>query len=230
MFDGLALRYDLLNDILSIGLDRWWRRAAASALHVTAGERLLDLGCGTGRLGMLLAPGHPVIGLDVSRAMLKEARRRSAGRLRLIQGSAFQLPFRDASFGGAASAFVLRNMNDLHKAFAELARVVAPGGGLALVDITQPSNALVRILFHTYFQAAAPAVGALVGRRSEYTYLVRSLTHLPPPAEMCEMLRLAGFVDCAARPLTGGVVTLFTAIRGRAVACRGLPRGCPIDP
>jgi len=214
MFDGLALRYDLVNDILSIGLDRWWRRAAASALHVTAGERLLDLGCGTGRLGMVLASGHPVIGLDVSRAMLQEARRRSAGRVRLIQGSAFQLPFRDASFGGAASAFVLRNMDDLHKAFAELARVVAPGGGLALVDITEPSNPLVRRLFHTYFHAAAPAVGALVGKRSEYSYLVRSLTHLPPPEEMCEMLRLAGFVDCAARPLTGGMVTLFTAIRG----------------
>ncbi len=213
MFDGLALRYDLLNDVLSFGLDRWWRRAAATALHVSEGKPVLDLGCGTGRLGMLLEPHHPVVGLDVSRAMLEEARRRSAGRLRLIQGSAFALPFRDANFGGAASAFVLRNLDDLEKAFAELARVVAPGGGLSLVDITEPSKPLVGALFDIYFRTAAPAVGALVGKRGEYTYLVRSVAQLPPPEGMCEMLRSAGFVDCAARPLTGGMVTLFSAIR-----------------
>ena len=91
--------------------------------------------------------------------------------------------------------------------------MVAPGGGLALVDITEPSRRVVRALFDTYFRTAAPAVGALVGKRGEYSYLVRSLAHLPPPEEVCEMLRSAGFADCAARPLTGGMVTLFTAIR-----------------
>jgi demethylmenaquinone methyltransferase/2-methoxy-6-polyprenyl-1,4-benzoquinol methylase len=215
MFDGLVDNYDLLNDILSLGLDRWWRRAAASALEVSPGDRVLDLGCGTARLGVLLAGRHPVIGLDVSRGMLRLAGHRSERRLHLIQGSAFHLPFRDASFGGAASAFVLRNLDDLPKAFAELARVVVLGGGVALVDITEPLHWPLRTLFDAYFRRAAPALGALVGKRTEYSYLVRSLTHLPPSEEMREMLRRAGFVRCRARPLTGGVVTLFTAIRER---------------
>jgi demethylmenaquinone methyltransferase / 2-methoxy-6-polyprenyl-1,4-benzoquinol methylase len=213
MFDGLVERYDLLNDVLSLGLDRWWRRAAAAAVEVSPGARLLDLGCGTGRLGILLAARHPVTGLDVSRAMLREARRRYDGRLSLVQGSAFRLPFGDAIFGGAVSAFVLRNLDDLPGAFAELARVVAPGGGLAVVDITEPARPRVRKLFDAYFETAAPALGALVGRRAEYRYLVRSLAQLPPPEEICRMLDGAGFHRCSARPLTGGMVTLFTAVR-----------------
>ena len=213
MFDGLVERYDLLNDVLSFGLDRWWRRAAAAALQAAPGDRALDLGCGTGRLGALLSARHPVTGLDVSFAMLRRARRRSAGRLALVQGSAFRLPFADGAFGGAVSAFVLRNLDDLPAAFAELARVVADGGGIALIDITEPSRPWVRRLFHAYFSVAAPAVGALAGKREEYGYLVRSLAHLPAPEELCEMLTRAGFVECRARTLTGGMVTLLVATR-----------------
>ena len=213
MFDGLVERYDLLNDVLSFGLDRWWRRAAAAALQFAPGDRALDLGCGTGRLGALLSARHPVTGLDVSFAMLRRARRRSAGRLALVQGSAFRLPFADGVFGGAVSAFVLRNLDDLPAAFAELARVVADGGGIALIDITEPPRPWVRRLFHAYFSVAAPAVGALVGKREEYGYLVRSLAHLPAPEELCEMLTRAGFVECRARALTGGMVTLLVATR-----------------
>jgi demethylmenaquinone methyltransferase/2-methoxy-6-polyprenyl-1,4-benzoquinol methylase len=214
MFDGLVERYDLLNDVLSLGLDRWWRRAAVAALGEASGTRVLDLGCGTGRLGTLLAPRHRVIGLDVSGAMLREARGQAAGWIGLVQGSAFRLPFSDASFDAATSAFVLRNLDDLPKAFAELARVVAPGGKVSLLDITEPSRPLARRLFDAYFRTTAPALGALVGKRREYRYLVTSLTHLPPPRELCEMLDHAGFVACSARPLTGGIVTIFTATRG----------------
>jgi demethylmenaquinone methyltransferase/2-methoxy-6-polyprenyl-1,4-benzoquinol methylase len=213
MFDGLALRYDLLNDVLSLGLDRRWRRTAAASLRVAGARPILDLGCGTGKLGMLFAAHHRVIGLDVSRAMLDRARRDRC-RFSLVQGSAFRLPFRDGSVGGAASAFVLRNLHDLVAAFGELARVVAPGGGLSLLDITEPPGRVVRTLFDAYFRRAAPALGALAGRRGEYSYLVRSLAHLPPAEEICAMLGRAGFRDCAARPLAGGMVTLFTAERG----------------
>ena len=214
MFDGLVERYDLLNDVLSLGMDRWWRRSAAAALDADPGSRILGLGCGTGRLGELLAPRHPVTGVDVSSGMLSRARRRAPGRLSLVQGSAFRLPFRQGSFGGAVSAFVLRNLDDLTTAFAELARVVAPGGRVVLLDITEPSRASVRRAFGAYFRTAASAVGAAVGKREEYRYLVDSLVHLPPPKEMCQMLSGAGFVGCSARPLTGGVVTLLSALRG----------------
>jgi demethylmenaquinone methyltransferase/2-methoxy-6-polyprenyl-1,4-benzoquinol methylase len=214
MFDGLVARYDLVNDVLSFGLDRWWRRAAAAALRAAPGNRVLDLGCGTGRLGALLSARHPVTGLDISFAMLRQARRRSARRLALVQGSAFRLPFADGTFGGAVSAFVLRNLDDLPVAFEELARVVADGGGIALVDISEPSRPWVRRLFDAYFGVAAPALGALVGKRNEYGYLVRSLAHLPPPEELREMLSRAGFVECRARALTGGMITLLSATRG----------------
>jgi demethylmenaquinone methyltransferase / 2-methoxy-6-polyprenyl-1,4-benzoquinol methylase len=144
MFDSLVERYDLLNDVLSVGLVRWWRRSTAAALGSNSGMRVLDLGCGTGRLGARLSPRHRVIGLDVSGPMLAEARRQSPGWLGLVQGSAFRLPFRDASFDGSASAFVLRNLDDLPKALSELARVVAPGGRVALLDITEPSRPMGR--------------------------------------------------------------------------------------
>jgi demethylmenaquinone methyltransferase / 2-methoxy-6-polyprenyl-1,4-benzoquinol methylase len=214
MFDGLVERYDLLNDVLSLGLDRWWRRRTAAALQRPPRDRVLDLGCGTGRLGVLLADRHTVTGVDVSGAMLREARHRYARRVSLVQGSAFRLPFADASFGGAVSAFVLRNLGDLPVAFGELARVVSPGGRIALVDINEPSNVLVRRLFDAYFRVAAPALGALVGKRAEYRYLVRSLTNLPPPNELCEMLHRAGFTECRTHALTGGIVTLVSATRG----------------
>jgi demethylmenaquinone methyltransferase/2-methoxy-6-polyprenyl-1,4-benzoquinol methylase len=221
MFDGLVERYDLLNDVLSLGMDRWWRRSAAAALGANPGSRVLDLGCGTGRLGELLVPDHPVTGVDVSSGMLSKARRRAAGRLSLVQGSAFRLPFREGSFGGAVSAFVLRNLEDLTTAFAELARVVAPGGRVVLLDITEPSRPSVRRAFDAYFRTVAPAVGALAGKRQEYRYLVDSLAHLPHPKELCQMLTGAGFVGCSVRGLTGGVVTLLSAGRGPRIALSG---------
>jgi demethylmenaquinone methyltransferase/2-methoxy-6-polyprenyl-1,4-benzoquinol methylase len=212
MFDGLAHRYDVLNDILSLSLDRRWRGRAAHALRALPGRPVLDLGCGTGKLGDLLAARYRVTGLDVSGAMLARARASGKG-LDLVQGSAFRLPFRDGSFGGLASAFVLRNLNDLEAAFSEMGRVVAPGGGLSLLDITEPSRPIVRMLFDAFFRTAAPAVGSLIGKRAEYTYLVQSLSHLPGAEEMCAMLGGTGFRDCLARALTGGMVTLFTATK-----------------
>jgi demethylmenaquinone methyltransferase / 2-methoxy-6-polyprenyl-1,4-benzoquinol methylase len=231
MFDGLVERYDLVNDVLSLGLDRWWRRMASAALEAAPGERVLDLGCGTGRLGALLAARLRVVGLDLSGAMLAKARQRPIGWLGLVQGSAFRLPFREASFDAAASAFVLRNLNDLPRAFAEVARVVTPGGRVAFLDLTEPSLPSVGRLFDMYFRRAAPALGALVGRREEYRYLVRSLGHLPPSGELCEMLNRSGFVSCMAKPLTGGVVTLFTATRRIPLSDdnQGRPNGAPID-
>jgi demethylmenaquinone methyltransferase/2-methoxy-6-polyprenyl-1,4-benzoquinol methylase len=146
-------------------------------------------------------------------AMLRQASRRSEGKLALVQGSAFRLPFRNRTFGGAVSAFVLRNLDDLARAFEELARVLAPGGRIVLLDITEPSRPWVRRAFDAYFRRAAPAVGALVGKREDYRYLVASLSHLPDRAKLCRMLNDAGFMNCSASPMSGGVVTLLCAVR-----------------
>jgi demethylmenaquinone methyltransferase/2-methoxy-6-polyprenyl-1,4-benzoquinol methylase len=213
MFDDVVERYDLLNDLLSLGLDRRWRRRAANATRVRPGDRVLDLGCGTGKVGRAVAAGAGVVGVDVSFGMLSRAQRDSGGRLRLVQGSAFRLPFADGVFAAAVSGFVLRNLNDLGTAFDELFRVLAPGATVALVDATEPANPYFRRLFDAYFYTAAPALGALVGRRAAYRYLAQSLAQIPSPVAMCRLLSDAGFGRCRAQPLTCGIVTLFTAMR-----------------
>ncbi len=213
MFDDIVERYDLLNGLLSLGLDRVWRRAAARAAGVAAGARVLDLGCGTGEMGETVADRARVTGVDVSPRMLAVARGRLDGRVCLVQGSAFRLPFRDDAFDGAVSGFVLRNLDDLPAAFGELARVLRPGARAALVDITEPPQALVRRAFDAYFGTVAPALGGLFGKRDAYRYLVGSLGQLPPPMQVCTMLRRAGFRTATARSLTGGMVTLFVAAR-----------------
>jgi demethylmenaquinone methyltransferase/2-methoxy-6-polyprenyl-1,4-benzoquinol methylase len=226
MFDRIVDRYDLLNDVLSLGMDRWWRRTAAAAVDVAPGVRVLDLGCGTGKLGLRLAGRARVVGVDVSSAMLSRARETSRGRVAFVQGSAFRLPFINGAFGGAVSGFVLRNLSDLPGAFSELGRVVAPGGRIALVDATEPSNPAYRWLFDTYFGTMAPALGRLVGRRDAYRYLVGSLAQIPPAPQVCTLLGNAGFAECRARGLTGGVATLFTAVRTDVVPrAEGYPPG-----
>ena len=214
MFDRIARRYDLLNDLLSFGLDRWWRRAAARAVLAGPGDLVLDLGCGTGKLGALMTGRATVVGLDLSHAMLLRVGGADRARVLLVQGSAFRLPFADARFDAAVSGFLLRNLNDLGASFAELARAVRAGGTVALVDITEPPGPLLRRFFDAYFRVAAPALGAAVGRRDAYSYLVRSLAHLPPPREVSAVLSRAGFEGCRARPLSGGIATLFTGTRG----------------
>jgi demethylmenaquinone methyltransferase/2-methoxy-6-polyprenyl-1,4-benzoquinol methylase len=210
MFDQLVPRYDLLNDVLSLGFDRWWRRRTAEAVTARRGGRILDLGCGTGRLGRHLAGGHRVVGVDVSRPMLVAARKRLGV---VVQGSAFRLPFADEAFSGAVSGFVLRNLDDLPAAFAELARVLRTGSTAALVDITEPAWSTLRAPFDAYFRVAAPALGSLVGRRDAYRYLVSSLGQLPSRGEVCSILERAGFSDVRARSLMPGMVTLWTAKR-----------------
>jgi demethylmenaquinone methyltransferase/2-methoxy-6-polyprenyl-1,4-benzoquinol methylase len=214
MFDDIVGRYDLLNGILSLGLDRVWRRAAAKAVEGPNGGTILDLGCGTGKLGALLARrGRLITGLDLSHQMLVRAAATSSPRLSLVQGSAFALPFRGGVFSGAVSGFLLRNLDDLPLAFRELARVLRPRAPIALVDITEPRNRALRTFFDGYFGTVAPALGGVVGKREAYRYLVGSLAQLPPPKDVLNLLGQAGFEGCRARGLTGGMVTLFTGNR-----------------
>ena len=213
MFDRVAPRYDLLNDLLSIGMARWWRRRAVSALEVGPGDLVLDLGCGTGALATRLAGRTRIVAMDPSAGMLARARELVPEGVFLVRASASALPFPDHEFAGAISGFVLRNLQDLPKAFSELARVIRPDGSLVLVDIGEPANPLFRKVFDAYFHRAAPLLGSLVGQQEAYRDLVRSLGQIPSPSALCETLRQAGFEPCEARPLTGGIATLIVARR-----------------
>lgn len=215
MFDSVVDRYDLVNGLLSFGLDRWWRRKTAGVLAaLPEGSRVLDLGCGTGKLGGLLVPRARVVGIDLSHRMLASAAK-AGRRLDLIRGSVFALPFADSSFQGATSGFVLRNLDDLQAAFDELARVVLPGGRIAIVDITGPRSRLLRKPFNLYFGTVAPLLGRLVGEGDAYRYLAGSLAQLPQPRTVCMMFEQAGFTGVRARPLSFGMVTLWTGTRSR---------------
>lgn len=211
MFDGIVRRYDVVNDVLSFGMDRSWRRATARAIDVPVGALVLDLGCGTGKLGALLR-GRRVLGVDTSLEMLRHAAA-AERRQWFVQASAFALPFADGSLDAATSGFVLRNLDDLAGAFSELARVLRPGAPVALVDATEPASPAFRRLFDRYFAVAAPALGTLVGRRDAYRYLVRSLAHLPDRGELCRMLEAAGFEGASFRSFAGGAATLWIARR-----------------
>jgi demethylmenaquinone methyltransferase/2-methoxy-6-polyprenyl-1,4-benzoquinol methylase len=212
MFDAVAPRYDVLNRLLSLGLDQGWRRATVRAATIHPEDVVLDLGCGTGDLGRRMAGRARVVGVDLSAEMLRVAGRRAPGQ-HLVQGSAFRLPFRPAAFDAVVSAFLLRNLHDLPAAFAEMARVTSSRARVALLDITEPSHKVLRQLFDAYFSRAAPALGAVVGRVRAYRYLVDSLAQLPPADEVVRLLDEAGFARAAATRMAGGIITLFTGIR-----------------
>jgi demethylmenaquinone methyltransferase / 2-methoxy-6-polyprenyl-1,4-benzoquinol methylase len=214
MFDDIVERYDRVNVLLSFGLDRRWRVATAEAVAAVRGDTVLDLGTGTGDLGIVVSrTGADVVGVDLSHEMLTAASAKAGSRLSLVEGNAYALPFPDGTFQGVVSGFVLRNLDDLTSAFSEMARVLAPGGRVALVDITEPRHPVLRRAFDAYFRLAAPALGRMFGKAEAYRYLVRSLAQLPPPDEVCAHLLAAGLERASARPLTGGIVTLFTAER-----------------
>ena len=214
MFDRVVRHYDLLNELLSVGLVRRWRRVAAEALRVPCGASVVDIGCGTGAMAALVAERARVTGIDVSHAMLVRARRTLGPRVRLVQASAEGLPFRTASLDAAISAFVLRNIEHLERAFAELARVLRRGAPVVLLDLGRPPGRVFGTLFDVYFRAAAPALGWLAGDVAAYRYLVGSLEQLPSPDELNAMLRRAGFVRCRFKPMMLGALTLVRAERG----------------
>ena len=211
MFDRVAPRYDRMNRIISLGLDRRWRRRAIRALALPPGAHVLDLACGTGDLCEdLAAAGHRAAGIDLSEGMLAAAGTSAP----LVRGDAAALPFRDGAFDGVVCGFALRNFVDLPTVFATCSRVVRPGGRIAAVDAAVPTNPVMRAGNAVWFRGAVPLLGRLMSRDPEaYRYLPRSTAYLPPRAELLEQLRGAGFADAALTTMTGGSVQLLTGTR-----------------
>lgn len=214
MFDNIAGRYDVLNTILSVGLDRGWRRRCVEALELAPGSLVLDVACGTGGLcAELERQGFRAAGLDLSRGMLARARASTREPRALMLADALANPVRDGSFDGAVSGFALRNVTDLEAMFSELARVVRPGGRVALLDLGEPEAPLLRSVHRLWTNHAVVWLGSLLSDAAAYKYLPRSLSYLPQPQQMAELLGSKGFVAIEHHLLTAGVSHLYVATR-----------------
>jgi demethylmenaquinone methyltransferase / 2-methoxy-6-polyprenyl-1,4-benzoquinol methylase len=211
MFDRIAPVYDLMNRLMTAGLDRRWRRLTADAV-VRPGDRVLDACCGTGDLALAAqAAGGTVTGLDFSERMLERARRKSSS-IEWVRGDLLELPFEDHSFDAATVGFGVRNVADLDRALGELARVLRPGGRLGILEITQPRG-LLRPFFKLWFDVLVPFAGKLLPGGSAYTYLPASVRRFPGPDDLAGLMARTGFEDIRYRLLAGGIVALHTANR-----------------
>lgn len=210
MFDAIAPRYELVNRVMTFGMDAGWRRRAVRALGLAAGSRVVDLACGTGDLcRVLAAAGHRPVGVDLSWGMLAAGRTDAP----LVQADALRLPLPDGSVDGATCGFALRNFVALPPFLAELARVVRPGGRIALLEVAEPELRLLRAGHRVYFGRVVPRIGGLLSDRDAYRYLPESVAYLPAPAELAGMVVDAGFPDAERRLLSGGIVQLLLGTR-----------------
>jgi demethylmenaquinone methyltransferase/2-methoxy-6-polyprenyl-1,4-benzoquinol methylase len=195
---------------MTFGMDAGWRRRAVRALGLAAGSRVVDLACGTGDLcRVLAAAGHRPVGVDLSWGMLAAGRTDAP----LVQADALRLPLPDGSVDGATCGFALRNFVALPPFLAELARVVRPGGRIALLEVAEPELRLLRAGHRVYFGRVVPRIGGLLSDRDAYRYLPESVAYLPAPAELAGMVVDAGFPDAERRLLSGGIVQLLLGTR-----------------
>jgi demethylmenaquinone methyltransferase/2-methoxy-6-polyprenyl-1,4-benzoquinol methylase len=206
MFDRIAPVYDAMNHVMTAGLDRRWRKLAVSEV-VWPGDRVLDACCGTGDLAVEAERrGGRVVGLDFSEPMLERARRKS-GAIEWVQGDALALPFGDAEFDAATVGFGVRNLADLEGGLRELARVLRPGGKLAVLEITRPRG-ILRPFFRLWFDGVVPLLGRVLPGGKAYTYLPASVRRFPGPDDLSALFDRAGFEDVRYRTLGGGIVAL----------------------
>jgi len=212
MFDRIAPVYDLMNRVMTAGLDQRWRRLTVRAV-VSPGDRVLDACCGTGDLAVAArkAGAGVVVGLDFSGRMLERARRKDS-EIEWIQGDLLELPFEDGSFDAATVGFGVRNVADLEQGLAELRRVLRPAGRVGILEITRPRGPL-RLFYRLWFDVLIPLAGRVLPGGGAYTYLPASVRRFPGPEDVTGVLERAGFVGVRHRLLAGGIVALHTAER-----------------
>ena len=218
MFDRLAPRYDGMSAVVSAFQEPRWRRRVVAATGVGPGMGAIDVATGTGKLAGSLAdrvgPFGRVVGIDVSRGMLERARDAGADApwLEFVEADALQLPAEDGAFDAATIAFGMRSLPDHRLAFAEMARVVRPGGHVVCLEIARPRSLAGRA-GRLWFERAVPLIGRLSGQAEAYRYLVSTVRAYPPPAEIAEIMARAGLVDVRWRAMTLGLVTLHVGTR-----------------
>ncbi len=226
LFESVAPRYDLLNDLLSLGGHRLWKRQAVAWLNPRPGQRLLDLCCGTGDGALLLAqkvrPGGQVLGLDAAAAPLQRARQRAAQEpwlpLQFAQGDALATGLTDGWADGALMAYGLRNLVDPARGLAELRRVLRVGGRAAVLDFNRPdpeggpSQVMAAQFQHFYLNSVVVPVASLVDLKQQYAYLETSLARFPTAQQQIELARQAGFAEVGYRPLAAGLMGFLTLV------------------
>ena len=214
LFGAIARRYDLANHLLSGGLDFLWRRRAAKIVRAWTPKRVLDMATGSGDLALAImkkCPDATIVGADFCQPMLELARRK--GLTNLVQADALNLPFSNGEFDVVTVAFGLRNMENWERALAEMARALQPGGHLLVLDFSVP-RAPLRWLYRLYLHRIVPFLaGLLTGEKSAYEYLGASIEEFPQGDAMNRLIANAGFDETQCQPLTGGIVSLYTARR-----------------
>jgi demethylmenaquinone methyltransferase/2-methoxy-6-polyprenyl-1,4-benzoquinol methylase len=210
MFDTIAPRYDLVNRVMTFRMDVGWRRRTVRSLDLPTGSRVLDLACGTGDLCIeLVRSGHLPIGVDLSFGMLAAARTRAP----LVHADVLRLPVPDGAVDGITCGFALRNLEELPRFFEELARVLRPGGRIALLEVAEPPNPVLRAGHAVYFGKVVPRIGGLLSDPAAYRYLPKSVSYLPSGERMLGMLDQAGFGAARHDLLSVGIARLVTATR-----------------
>jgi len=219
MFDHIAGRYDLLNRVMSMGIDQSWRRKTVAAMELPAEARVLDLATGTGDLALMIARIHPearVVGSDPSSRMLKVgadkvARSGLADRVQLQAGDAQALPYEDDSFDGCCIAFGIRNVPDRSAALAEMARVTKPGGRIAVLELGEPSIGWLSPIARFHVRKVIPKIGGMLSGSREYKYLQESIAAFPSADDFAKQMQACGLNVLDVKPLTFGACTLFVA-------------------
>lgn len=219
MFDGIAPSYDRLNHMMSLGVDRCWRRRAVKEIVDGTAQKVLDVACGTGDLTVDIAkaagPGTIVTGSDISEGMMsyvmsKAAHEGVSERIRLKVADGCNLPWEEGSFHRVTCAFGIRNFEDKHKGLEEFLRVLEPGGKLVILELSVPSNKFLLALYKLYFLHVMPWIGGMVsGDRAAYKYLPASVMAFPSPEAFCGMISAAGFRCVRHRPFTFGLCRMY---------------------
>ncbi len=214
MFDAIAPRYDLVNRVMTLRLDVAWRRRAVRELGLPAGSLVADLACGTGDLCRELARGgHAPVGLDLSMGMLRAAPTEAA-RWPPVNADVLDLPLPGGLLDGATCGFALRNLTAVPPLLAEVARVLRPGGRIALLEVDRPTNPVLRWGHGLYFGRIVPLIGAALSDRDAYRYLPDSVAYLPSWDDLSRELGACGFTEVRHHRLSAGIAQLITATRG----------------